>query len=137
MTDYRGTDDVLARADALMRRPRVFVAQSKEAEGENAKDEADGDLPVLTEVVDEDGALLAGAVPETVGESSQGTEDLARTIESELATWLDRELPKAVLRVTDTLADRLIEELGTEARTHLLAALIRRLDTKSDGAPDG
>lgn len=112
------TEDVLSQADALMRRPRTFVAQSRGP----APAPDDDDLPVLTEVVSAD----LNALPVAAQGTAAGDAGLSRAMEEELAVWLDTELPKAVMRVTDGLADRLIEELGASARTHLLAALRRR-----------
>lgn len=113
------TEHILMQADALMRRPRTFVAQPRE---QVSPPDTDTDLPVLTDVVAEppDPVLSPRLNPEPL------PAELLREIETALAAWLDIELPKAVLRVTDGLADRLIEELEGNARAHLLAALTRR-----------
>lgn len=133
MTEYgTSASDVLARADALMRRPRIFLAQSKASECDVPREELDVELPILTEVVGEGEISLATTAPSPVIGSNKYAEDQARTIEAELAAWLDRELPKIILRITDALADRLIEELGAEARAHLLASLTRHSGTKPE-----
>lgn len=129
MTEHRNpTEDILMQADALMRRPRTFVAQHRGQSPEPAQVD-DTDLPVLTDIV-ADSAHSPVAF-------SQGTEpaasDFSNLIEEELAAWVDTELPKAVLRITDGLADRLIEELGVDARTRLLEAIRHRLGQTGQG----
>jgi hypothetical protein len=84
------TTEVLRKADALIRRTRVFVAGSK-APTEAAPAPED-DLPVLTEVVTEHEAALA-----TAPAHMQQHLDALR---EELSLWLEQELPNAVLNVT-------------------------------------
>jgi hypothetical protein len=49
-------------------------------------------------------------------------------LREELSRWLDQELPHAVLKVTDGLADQLMGELTDQAEKKLLPRLIARLD---------
>ena len=49
-------------------------------------------------------------------------------LREELARWLKQELPHAVLKVTDGLADQLMAELTHQAERNLLPRLIARLD---------
>lgn len=112
------TADLLRKADALIRRTRVYVAGSPTLTEEPAA--ADDDLPVLTDIVTDHEAALATAPPHL-----QLHLDALR---EELSLWLDQELPQAVLKVTDGLADQLMGELTHQAETKLLPRLIARLD---------
>lgn len=108
------TTDVLRKADALMRRTRVFVAgSSQDAPPED-------DLPVLTEIVSEHEVALAIVPPHMQRHLDALREELSR--------WLDQELPHAVLKVTDGLADQLMGELTHQAEKNLLPRLIARLE---------
>jgi aspartyl/asparaginyl-tRNA synthetase len=112
------TTEVLRKADALIRRTRVFVAGAKSpTEAAPAPDE---ELPVLTEIVTEHEAALA-----TAPAHMQQHLDALR---EELSLWLEQELPNAVLNVTDGLADQLMGELTEQAEKNLLPRLIARLD---------
>lgn len=112
------TTEVLRKADALMRRTRVFVAGAKTQL--DALPAQEDDLPVLTEVVPEHEAALATAPPHM-----QHHLDALR---DELSLWLEQELPNAVLKVTDGLADQLTGELTDLAEKNLLPRLIACLD---------
>ena len=112
------TEDVLRKADALIRRTRVFVAGSP-SEGLQTPPPED-DLPVLTDIVTEHEAALATAPPHM--------QQHLDALREELARWLDQELPHAVLKVTDGLADQLMGELTHQAEKNLLPRLIARLD---------
>ncbi|KAF0167070.1 MAG: hypothetical protein FD157_232 [Rhodocyclaceae bacterium] len=112
------TSDLLRKADALIRRTRVFVAASSEPTPEAAAPEED--LPVLTDIVTEHEAALATAPPHMQLHLDALREELSR--------WLDQELPHAVLRVTDGLADQLMGELTEQAEKNLLPRLIARLE---------
>ena len=112
------TTEVLRKADALMRRTRVFVAGAKtHAEALPARED---DLPVLTEVVPDHEAALATAPPHM--------EQHLDALRDELSLWLEQELPNAVLKVTDGLADQLMGELTDQAEKNMLPRLIARLD---------
>lgn len=110
------TDDVLRKADALIRRTRVFVAGSSPEAAPPAED----DLPVLTDIVSEQEAALATAPPHM--------QQHLDALREELSRWLEQELPHAVLKVTDGLADQLMGELTDQAEKNLLPRLIARLD---------
>lgn len=127
------TTDLLLKADALMRRTRSYVASpppSSPAEiattsvhepAEIPRAEAvDDDIPVLTEKLTANEAALATAPPHM-----QHHLDALR---EELALWLEQELPHAVLKVTDGLADQLMGELTHQAEKNLLPRLMSRLD---------
>ena len=112
------TDDVLRKADALIRRTRVFVAGSSPEAAPTAPPE--DDLPVLTDIVTEQEAALATAPPHM--------QQHLDALREELTRWLEQELPDAVLKVTDGLADQLMGELTNQAEKNLLPRLIARLD---------
>lgn len=112
------TEDVLRKADALIRRTRVFVAGSEPEAGPTAPPE--DDLPVLTDIVTEQEAALATAPPHM--------QQHLDALREELSRWLEQELPHAVLKVTDGLADQLMGELTNQAEKNLLPRLIARLD---------
>lgn len=122
------TADLLRKADALIRRTRVYVAGSPTLTEQPTA--ADDDLPVLTDIVTEHEAALATAPPHLQRHLDALREELSR--------WLDQELPQAVLKVTDGLADQLMGELTHQAETKLLPRLIARLDgtaTRSEPKP--
>ena len=114
------TTDLLQKADALIRRNRVFVAGSPLPIEEPAATLPDEDLPILTDVVTDDEAALATAPPHMQHHLDALREELSRS--------LDQELPQAVLKVTDGLADQLMGELTHQAEKKLLPRLIARLD---------
>ena len=117
--------DVMAQADALMRRHRVFLAGGSDpapshADPDPATLPQEDDLPVLTDVValeDTAGSALENAIDHSLAaRQEQLTEALTQ--------WLDEELPQAVLRVMDGFSDKLIAELVTRAQTELLPRLL-------------
>lgn len=123
------TSDLLLKADAFMRRGRSYVAsvptmpQSPVAEAASPvidNPATDDDIPVLTEKVAEGDAAYATAPPHM--------QQHLDALREELARWLEQELPHAVLKVTDGLADQLMAELTHQAERNLLPRLIARLD---------
>ena len=112
------TEDLLRKADALIRRSRIFVAGSSGPTASPAP--PDDDLPTLTDIVSAEEAALATAPPHM-----QYHLDALR---EELSLWLIQELPQAVLKVTDGLADQLMGELTHQAEKNLLPRLVSRLD---------
>jgi len=112
------TDDLLRKADALIRRTRTFVAGSPEVEA--AAPPPEEDLPILTEIVTEHEVAFAAAPPHM--------QQHLDALRDELSRWLDQELPHAVLKVTDGLADQLMGELTEQAEKNLLPRLIARLE---------
>ena len=112
------TNDLLLKADALIRRNRTYVAGSPPTSMPNPP--TDDDLPVLTEIVTAQEAALATAPPHL--------QQHLDALREELSRWLEQELPHAVLKVTDGLADQLMGELTHQAEKNLLPRLIARLD---------
>jgi hypothetical protein len=119
------TADILRQADALIRRNRSYVAGSSPAAAHLPP--PDDDLPVLTDIVTEQEAALATAPPHM--------QQHLDALREELSRWLEQELPHAVLKVTDGLADQLMGELTHQAEKKLLPRLIARLDGTAAQAP--
>jgi hypothetical protein len=120
-----GTHRVLAQADALMRRHRVFVA------GGNATTEAtenppsqDDDIPVLTEVVAEVVAESSSNESPPPVPVQELLDSQRAKIEQTIEQWLDEKLPEEVLRVMDGISDQLIGSLVTRMRNELLPQLL-------------
>lgn len=128
------TADLLLKADALMRRTRSYVASPPPppppeetaivpspvpSDTENDS-QIDDDIPILTEIVTDCQAALATAPPHM--------QEHLDALREELALWLEQELPHAVLKVTDGLADQLMGELTHQAEKNLLPRLIARID---------
>ncbi len=124
------TEDLLRKADALIRRSRIFVAGSSAPTASATP--PDDDLPTLTDIVSAEEAALATAPPHM--------QQHLDALREELSLWLIQELPQAVLKVTDGLADQLMGELTHQAEKNLLPRLIARLDgtasaTTTDAEP--
>ncbi len=132
------SDDILGKADALMRR-RAFIAGGAQPAA------AADDLPVLTEVVDPSNAVPAIAAAISGG---PGAEDLAERMRDLLGplppdiaraveNWLVATLPRLVARRLDGIAEQVAEEVGAALRESLpllISDLIRSAQerTKSD-----
>lgn len=110
-------DDLMQKADALMRRHRVFVAGAAESSAAEAASQED--VPVLTEVVSP-GAVLATA---PLRQAAADAAALRGALACELENWLDEELPQHVMRVLDGVTDQLISQLSRKARSDLLPRL--------------
>lgn len=137
--------ELLDKANALMRRHRVYVARPRDERGpesrvELATDElhyaattglkSDDDIPVLTEIVAAD-AFGGGAPPDAPTAEPM----VAATWANELVQrWLDEELPTVVLSVLDGLADRLVAEVVNRAQTDLLNAIATGPDPATKNA---
>jgi hypothetical protein len=52
-------------------------------------------------------------------------------VNKELSRWLAEELPQAILKVTDGVADQLMKELTDQAEKQLLPRLMTHLDNTS------
>ena len=117
-------DDLLDKADALMRKHRVFVASAGGA------DTANDDVPLLTEVVSA-ATLVPGVIP---APAAAPLEPLRDALAAELEAWLDQELPRHVLRVLDGISDQLILQLSLKARSELLPRLHRALESPPPAA---
>lgn len=128
-SDLAEDDELLQKADALMRR-RTFVAGASEppepAPAEAAPPE---DVPVLTEVVGSDAPLPAPDATVPTAKSA----NLRNSLAFELEAWLDEELPQHVMRVLDGLTDQLIIQLSLKARSDLLPRLQAVLAAEEDG----
>ena len=123
-------DDVMNKADALMRRHRVFVAGAAADETAAGAD----DVPTLTEVVDPHQMSAAAPV-----QASIDVAKLNSALAFELDTWLDEELPRHVMRVLDGVTDQLIGQLSLQARSELLPRLQQLIDppeSKPSADPD-
>jgi hypothetical protein len=126
------SDDPILSAEANrpIQRRRVFIASSANAStspveaapeiafdavSQDAMDEEDG-LPLLTEVI-------TGPLP-VAASFNQAQLD---AVHQELARWLAEELPGAILKVTDGVADQLMKELTGQAEKQLLPRLLAHL----------
>lgn len=130
MSDSR--DDLLAKADSLIRRHRVFVA------GARAKPEPDEDLPVLTDVIDRapEGSDAHAEVPSPPAEPDPAL--LAKAIASEVDArlaemhprivavvreWIDSALPEIVSREVELLRGQVTRAVAEHATRQLDAAI--------------
>ena len=126
-------DDVLGKADALMRRHRSFVAGGKPV----AADE--DDIPVLTDEVELDEAEAAAAAA-----VEQRLQEIVNRLEPEIARrvqeWLAAELPHIVARELGALGPRLIQSAHQSLEQALMPELSRLLhsalrDKSADETP--
>lgn len=144
MPDFISPDDtakLLADADKLIQRRRVFIASPShpaspaipahifEVADEStiettptapithlAEHDADHEFPLLTEKVTSSAPSLADI------------QALQRdAVQKELTSWLEQELPLAILKITDGIADQLLGELTRKAEEHLLPGLLAHL----------
>lgn len=130
--------ELLEKADALMRRHRVFVAGGAHTAAVPTAPEAE-DIPVLTEVVPAK-ATAAELPPSPL--APDRVETLARellferlpiqrqALAEELAAWLDAELPQVVMGVLDGITDQLVAQVAAEARAALLPRLQAALEAE-------
>lgn len=119
------SDDLLDKADALMRRhrpPAIDSATEAIENNETATDDSDDsdDLPVLTEVVDPHDAASAMTPRPTARDART---QLSSALTAELEAWLDEALPGHIVHVLDGLADQLAGQLSQRARAELLPRL--------------
>lgn len=129
------TTHVLDQADALIRHRRVFVAAPHPASSTDENTQSMGattpgsvvagidtepELPLLTEIV-------------TLDEITSPSIEVQRAnaIHEEITRWLDEELPGAVLKITDGLADQLVQKLTFQAENELLPRVLARLENPS------
>lgn len=118
MSSADDTARVLASADALIRRHRVFVAGAGDSTSPTPPpSEETDDVPVLTDVV-----------PDPVIGTQAADMVRQQHLEATLATWLDEQLPLAVLRITDGWSDQLIAALTERMKEELLPNLLKSLD---------
>ncbi|MBU0752025.1 MAG: hypothetical protein KJ787_12190 [Gammaproteobacteria bacterium] len=158
------TDDILDKADSLMRRHRAFVAgeppvaavppaptfspaaetdvvAEPAAETITEVPEAE-DIPVLTEVVTESEEIVQPAAI-----TSDDIEAMLRSrlttalphqreiLRRELALWLDEQLPPLLMRVLDGVTDQLVAQINTQARMTLLPRLHAALEVDTEAPP--
>lgn len=128
------TTHILDQADALIRRHRVFVVAPRPDENVTSTDaetaapaeagihhtHSEPELPLLTEIV----------MLDEITSPSLETQH-AHAIHEEIMRWLDEELPGAVLKITDGLADQLVQKLTHQAENELLPRVLARLETPS------
>lgn len=119
-------EDVLGKADALMRRHRSFVAGASKPPADS-----DEDVPVLTDEVDLDDS----AAQETL-DAQQRIADILNRLEPEIASlvrqWLAAELPHIVARELGALAPRLIQATHQSLEQALLPELSRLIREPED-----
>lgn len=130
------SDDILEKADALMRRRRVFVAGAAEEPlpepTETAAEDVD-DIPVLTDVVPDETVVAQRPQGAAAGGEAAGLRD---ALAAELDAWLDEELPGHVMRVLDGVTDQMIGHISAKARAELLVRLQARLGEAETPAPE-
>jgi len=90
-----------------------------DAVGQDVRDDEDG-LPLLTEVI-------TGPLPVATLDNQAANQAQLDAVHQELARWLAEELPDAILKVTDGVADQLMKELTDQAERQLLPRLLARL----------
>jgi len=138
-------DDIIDHANKLMRR-RVFVASGAQPPSpppvvEPPTPVDTDDLPVLTEIVNEEAPAVAAepvepVIPQTAIDARAAEMLAARlpfqrqAMADELTAWLDRELPQVVMHVVDGLTDRLVEHVTEAAKAALLPKLQDALDAE-------
>lgn len=113
-------DDLIDRADTLIRRYRSFVARPAEPVPPAADDHPnlpDDDIPLLTEVIDAQAIHHENVA--AILESLRGE------IESEISAWLVNELPASVANASQQILD----ELDSKARNTLLPRLDTLIET--------
>ncbi|OYW29497.1 MAG: hypothetical protein B7Z51_07155 [Methyloversatilis sp. 12-65-5] len=122
------SDDLIGRADSLMRRSRSFVA------GHGAPAPADDGIPLLTEAIDLD-ALIAVPEPEdrTAEITAQVTADVTERVTAEVTARVTAEVTAAVTadvtqqvsaqvaeQVTRDVTERVTQEVAAQTRLDLL-----------------
>lgn len=137
------SEDILQKADTLMRRHRVFVAGGEPlppAEGSGPIE----DIPVLTEVVEApatsltipvgiDSKVIEGFVNERLAALFPARREM---LARELENWLDEQLPQIVMRLFDGITDQLLAQVSRQARSALLPRLQSALEAELQ-AKDG
>jgi hypothetical protein len=114
------SDDLLGRADSLMRRSRSFVA------GHAAPAPVDDGIPLLTEAIDLD-ALIAVPEPEdrTAEITAQVTAEVTERVTAEVTARVSAEVTAAVTadvtqQVTAEVTERVTQEVAAQTRLDLL-----------------
>jgi hypothetical protein len=118
-------DDLIERADTLMRRYRSFVARPTDTQPEQpgqSLPSKDDEIPLLTEIID------AHAIHRQNVEAI--LDALRDEVESEVSAWLVDVLPAAVANASQQILD----ELDAKARNTLMARLQTLIDTQRGSA---
>jgi len=119
------SDDILDKADALMRR-RDFVTGPPLVADKPPIDADSEDVPVLTEVVEAAETPLASTAipsPSTAEDTQTNVAAIQDILAQKIETWIDEQLPQVVIRVMDGVTDQLISQLAQRARDELLPHL--------------
>lgn len=139
MTDNKA---LLDKADALMRRHRVFVAHGAAppaAPGDMPAATATEDAPLPTLVAlegmpspapadtptDDDIPLLTDIVPPQTLADALAPSITRQEVADAIQGWLDETLPATVLKVMDGMTDQLVAALTERARAELIEQLAR------------
>lgn len=133
------SDNVIDKADSLMRRHRAFAGGEAGATGAAPAKMPEDDLPVLTEVVGEATAATPAVrdIEELLRERLAAALPQQRELlRRELATWLDEQLPQLVMRVLDGVSDQLVAQINTQARMTLLPKLQAALEAHDETLGD-
>jgi uncharacterized FlaG/YvyC family protein len=141
-------NDVIDKADSLMRRHRAFVAGDAPAVAvppeptftpTTEHTPVPEDLPVLTEIVADDDEVARATTAAASDIEALLRERLAAALPQqrellrrELALWLDEQLPQLVMRVLDGVTDQLVAQINTQARMTLLPKLQAALEADTD-----
>ena len=142
--DLKAADEILGKADALLRRHKG--ADLPEPEEFVALDE--DDLPVLTDIVDPSeltglprpgpANTLAAAPqrpPSAANRLAEQLVSLDTDIAREVEAWVAAELPQLLSRELDRLSERLREETLAHLRATLLPALSERISHSLETPP--
>ncbi|HMX15750.1 MAG TPA: hypothetical protein PK375_07360 [Rhodocyclaceae bacterium] len=128
------SEELIGKADALMRRHRVFVAGG-------TRPTAEEDVPVLTEVVEDVAAGTPTSNPaedELERRLNVRVEALRRLQEAAIAdaldAWAEERLPALVAEALHGLAERVSGHLVAEARESLAARLRAALEQEPPAA---
>ncbi len=114
-------EDILFRADALIRRHRSFVVQAPPSDEtgplQNFVD--DSDIPLLTEIVATSDELAPPSIDRVL-------DDLHREIEQTISNWLIDTLPVAIANASQ----HILTEVDAKARLTLLPQVQALIDSR-------
>lgn len=127
--ELKAADALLDQAEALLQRHRG-AASLMTASGD---DLAADDLPLLTEVVDEQPPPPAESAPAPETDFTERLAALDSLIAREIETWLANELPQILSTELDRLAERLHDHALAQMRATLLPALSQRISNTLSG----
>lgn len=138
------SEDILQKADTLMRRHRVFVAGGEPLPPSEGSGPVE-DIPVLTEVVEAPATSLAiplGIDPKAIeGFVNERLSTLLpaqrEMLARELESWLDEQLPQIVMRLFDGITDQLVSQVSRQARSALLPRLQAALEAEEGPPQEG